>query len=183
MKQHLTKVLSAVVLSLVPWLRASAFDGSSGTETKDLSSEVATPQFKPPPGSYLNKLSIKIRHHTPKTRIYYTTDGTTPTREARLYTGSIFLNQSTTIKAIAINDADSYSRMVTATYSIVPEQSLATRTKSPSGQVTVTNKNGFKRTPSAIVREMPDQNTEKLRQPTRAETEAMIENILTNHGQ
>lgn len=73
------------------------------------------------------------------TSIYYTTDGTTPTEESTLYITSIALNNSATIKAIAVKDgviSDVASKTFTLTKRTVAEIfEDSTCTSKPSGEV------------------------------------------------
>lgn len=54
---------------------------------------------------------------TPVTNIYYTTDGTTPTRDnGQLYQEPILVNENVTIKAVAYNNFTGYSQVAEANY-------------------------------------------------------------------
>lgn len=71
------------------------------------------------------------------TKVYYTTDGTTPTRNSTLYTGPVLINGDMTIQAVAVcpgmADSDVTSRTLQTTADIVIER------VTPAGsQVTVT---------------------------------------------
>ena len=62
----------------------------------------ATPYFSPTPGTYTSAQTVGIQDDTPNSKIYYTTDGTTPTATSTLYGGTFPVLTTTTIKAIAI---------------------------------------------------------------------------------
>ena len=75
------------------------------------------PTFNPAAGTYNEVTYVTIS--ATDTDVYYTLDGSTPTKESNKYTAPIVLNTNgtTTIKAIAIS-GESQSSVVTATYTI-----------------------------------------------------------------
>jgi uncharacterized repeat protein (TIGR02543 family) len=75
------------------------------------------PTFNPAAGTYNEVTNVTIS--ATDGDVYYTLDGTTPTKESNKYTAPIVLNTNgtTTIKAIAISGG-SQSSVVTATYTI-----------------------------------------------------------------
>ncbi len=79
---------------------------------------VAIPTFSPVAGNYVGTQNVTLSCATDGATIYYTTDGTTPTDASTAYTGAISVTSTTTIKAIAIKDAES-SDVASATYTIV----------------------------------------------------------------
>ncbi len=76
----------------------------------------ATPVFMPGSGSYSTAQSVTITDTTPKSTIYYTTDGSTPTTSSPVYAGPITVNPTTTVKAIAVADEYTTSAVAVATY-------------------------------------------------------------------
>ena len=98
---------------------------ASGTGTaltlykKKIEGQPATPTFSKPGSTYTSAQSVELSCATEGAAIYYTTDGiTTPTSESTLYEGSINVNESMTIKAIAIKN-EIASDVASATYTIV----------------------------------------------------------------
>ena len=77
---------------------------------------VATPVISPNEGSIYEETEVTITCDTPDATIYYTLDGTTPTQESTQYTGPFTINQTTTVKAIAVKDGMGSSFEATATY-------------------------------------------------------------------
>jgi len=86
-------------------------------------SKVATPSFDPVSGmTFTSSLSVDIACSTPSSTIYYTTDGSTPSKtNGTAYTGAISLTSTTTLKAIAYDDTEtlSESNVATAKYTKV----------------------------------------------------------------
>lgn len=86
---------------------------------------VSDPTFLPPAGNLqTDNVTVSLNCSTPNTRIYYTIDGTTPTSNSTLYSGSVQLDLSVaskTIRAVAIdNNYNSSSGVVAAEYRYVP---------------------------------------------------------------
>ena len=79
----------------------------------------ATPTFSPAAGTYTEAQNVTISTTTQGAKIYYTTDGTDPTINSSDYSSAISVNETTTIKAIAVADGYNNSAVATATYTIV----------------------------------------------------------------
>ena len=77
---------------------------------------LAAPTFSPEAGSYTSVQSVTISAAEGAT-IYYTTNGTDPTTESTQYSGAITVDESMTIKAIAVKDSE-ISDVATAVYDI-----------------------------------------------------------------
>jgi|GEM_PF-1239274 len=78
---------------------------------------VAAPVADLPSGTYSSTQQVILRSLTPGAAIYYTTDGTVPSRNSARYTGPIGVSQSMTIKAIAV--IDSYADSGVAAFSYI----------------------------------------------------------------
>jgi hypothetical protein len=72
----------------------------------------------PAGGTYLNAQHVTISDPNTKAKIYYTTDGSTPSASSKLYTGPIRVAVSETIKAVAIYPGLVNSNIGTAVYVI-----------------------------------------------------------------
>lgn len=79
--------------------------------------KVATPTFTPATGAtFEESQSVEIACATAGATIYYTTDGSTPTKESSVYSEAITVSATTTIKAFADKDGCTDSDVATATY-------------------------------------------------------------------
>lgn len=77
--------------------------------------EVAAPTFSLESGIYTSAQTLTL---TPAegTTVYYTLDGTAPTKESTKYTAPIAITTTTTVKAIAYDAAGNASKVVSETY-------------------------------------------------------------------
>jgi len=91
----------------------------------------ATPTFSPVAGTYTSPQSVTLSSTTPGSKIYYTTNGTTPTTSSTLYSSPISVSASETIEAIATASGFTTSAVGSAAYTInLP--ATATPTFSPA---------------------------------------------------
>lgn len=81
----------------------------------EIPAAVEAPHFSVAEGSLFNPTKVAISTLTEDASIYYTLDGTEPTDTSTLYTDSILVSATTTIKAIAVKDGVS-SEVSTVTY-------------------------------------------------------------------
>ena len=105
-----------------------AFDGSGNLFVADycnarirkvtFSNAVATPAFSVAAGAYVSAQSVEISDTTQGAIVYYTTDGSAPTPHSNVYSAAIAVNQSETIRAIAVAGGYANSPIAAATYTI-----------------------------------------------------------------
>ena len=77
-----------------------------------------TPVSNPAPGTYTSVQTLELKADC--SEIYYTLDGSVPTRKSALYTGPITLGEGTTeVKAFGVNDKNIESDVITRKYIIV----------------------------------------------------------------
>jgi uncharacterized protein (TIGR03118 family) len=91
---------------------------SSATYTISAASATAVPAFSPAPGTFTSTQYVYLTDATSGAKIYYTTDGTTPTTNSRLYSSAITVASTATIKAMAIAPGWTGSSVSTATFTI-----------------------------------------------------------------
>lgn len=72
-----------------------------------------------PGGSYTGSQVVTLSDTTPGVSIYYTLDGTIPTKGSSLYKSPITISSSKTLKAIAINSNGTSSNVLSLSYNIV----------------------------------------------------------------
>jgi hypothetical protein len=78
---------------------------------------VEKPTFTPAGSKFIDSIMVSIATPTTDASIYYSTDGTEPTAKSTLYSNSIKLIKTTTVKAIAIK-GDISSSINLATYTL-----------------------------------------------------------------
>ncbi len=86
---------------------------------KQVAESVATPTFTPGAGTVEAGTKVSIACATEGASIHYTIDGTNPTAQSTAYTGEITINETTTVKAIAVKDGMENSAVASAKY-VVP---------------------------------------------------------------
>lgn len=86
-----------------------------------------------PEGNYPSAIQVTLSASGNSTpiKIYYTTNGSTPTSASTLYTGAITVSSNTTIKAVAIDAQNRSSSVATAVYTIGVQPGLTVYFKKP----------------------------------------------------
>jgi hypothetical protein len=96
----------------------------------------ATPSFTPPAGTYTSPQTVTIADATPGAKIYYTTNGTTPSTGSAVYGGAITVGSSEMVQAIAIASGDSASAVGAAAYTITLPVTATPSFTPPAGTYT-----------------------------------------------
>ena len=111
-----------------------------------IESQVAAPSFSPAQGTYPTSQTVTISTTSAGATIYYTTNGTPPTKSSTEYTAPIPVSTTTTIQAIAVASGFFDSTVSSATYTIgsatataTPVFSLASGTYSSAQNVTISD--------------------------------------------
>ncbi len=116
---ELTEALNAWVLA---YGRQTCFRWKLSTAQSSypsLMEQAIMPIATPAAGGYDGNVTVTLTCETEGANIHYTTDGTTPTKASILYAGPITVSQTTTIKAIALQDGMENSPVMVAIYTIV----------------------------------------------------------------
>lgn len=66
--------------------------------------------------TFEDELEVSMYSPTPDAEIYYTDDGSEPTKLSTKYTSAITLSKSAVIRAIAMNDDEVYSEIATKVF-------------------------------------------------------------------
>lgn len=101
---------------------------------KAATTQLAAPTFSPAGGAYTSAQSVTISA-AEGAKIYYTTNKTVPTTSSTEYSGPITVNETTTIRAIAVKDGYTNSEIAEATYTI-NSTTPTTYTYALHGQIT-----------------------------------------------
>lgn len=94
----------------------------SGEETQ--LETVGKPTFSPGGGTYYEPQTVTISSTTEDVHIYFTLDGSTPTENSSTYLGPITINNSVTLKAIALHSGMYDSEIASATYVVLDTNAL-----------------------------------------------------------
>jgi hypothetical protein len=97
---------------------AGALQCGVASQTYTLQTQTAAPTFSPVAGSYISAQPVTISDTSAGAKIYYTTDGSTPTTSSAVYSAPISVAATTTIKALATSSGLSNSPLVSALYTI-----------------------------------------------------------------
>jgi hypothetical protein len=117
-------------IAVAPGLLPSTASVAAYALNGPTSTAAATPVFSPSGGAFAATQTVSISDATAGAAIYYTVDESTPTASSTLYTGSISVASSTTLKAIAVAAGYLNSALASATYTIVPTTTTLTVTGS-----------------------------------------------------
>jgi len=118
-----TKYTGAISVTTTETITAIAsatgyLESQPAQQTYTLQNQVAPPTFSPPASSFSSPISVALTDSTSGARIYYTTNGTTPTTASALYAAPITVSATTTINAIAAASGMVNSNVSTATYTL-----------------------------------------------------------------
>lgn len=88
--------------------------------------QVSKPKASPSGGIFDDGTKIKITCSTPGATIYYTLDGKNPTKNSKVYTKPIYVDEYTVIKAIAVKDGMKDSHIMKEEYEFMVATPMAT---------------------------------------------------------
>ncbi len=138
---------SALTAEATFTMPARALALTANYEDQPAQEKVASPVFDPAAGSYNEAQTVTISCSTQDAKIYYTLDGTTPSSSAgSLYSGAIRVDETITIKAVAVKENMEDSEVVTAAYTITldnppePDPDFALYVKEGTEEVSCSDK-------------------------------------------
>ncbi|MYL36346.1 cell wall-binding repeat-containing protein [Halobacillus litoralis] len=88
-------------------------------EEADIVETIFSVAASPSSGRVVEGSEIELRTAQPDASIYYTMDGSEPTKESTVYTGPITLKEDTTIKAVVIKDSGEVSETADFSYEVL----------------------------------------------------------------
>ncbi|WP_421617592.1 chitobiase/beta-hexosaminidase C-terminal domain-containing protein [Brevibacillus sp. TJ4] len=118
-------------------MKSGMLDSQVMTESYTILSpeQVAKPVADPSGGAVPSGTRVTLSTATEGATIYYTTDGSTPSRSSMEYTAPIEVASEMTIKAIAIKSGMLDSQVMTESYTILSPEQVARPVADPSGGV------------------------------------------------
>lgn len=123
------------------------YDFSGGTEASDYAilingplPKTATPSISPNGGPFIGSKQVVLTCPTAGASIRYTIDGTPPNLSSILYTGAFIVNNTSTIRALAIKNGFTDSSVVSANFSISDPPIVSSPVISPNGGIIIDSK-------------------------------------------
>lgn len=80
--------------------------------------QLTAPTFTPSGGNFTGNVSVTMSHTTAGVTLHYTTNNSTPTTTSPIYSTPVFVDITTTLKAIAVKSGFTNSPVTTSTYTI-----------------------------------------------------------------
>ena len=111
---HISQEASVRLGKALWWMlaRMAGWDGVAADK-------VSTPTLTPAPGSYNDSVTITISNATEEAEIYYTLDGSEPTKASTPYSAPITINSSTDVRARAFKNGIEPSSILNGHYEII----------------------------------------------------------------
>jgi hypothetical protein len=117
-----TLYVSAISVSTTKTIKAITVKSNwvnSGTMIRNYSFNTLNPSANYPGGIYNNNLNIVLSDNISGATIHYTTNGNTPDINSPVYSSSITISSSTTLKFLSVKNGYTNSPVVTESYSFV----------------------------------------------------------------
>lgn len=154
---------------------ATAVDSSaSATASASYRIKLPMPVFSPPLGGptssgiYSPPLSVQISDTTPNTTIYFTTNGTAPTRDSAVYSGPISVGVNETLEAFATTTMSGLDDSDTATASYMPDALIPRFNPSAGFYLSPLTVNIFNSMPTSTIYYTADGTTPTTSSPVMA---------------
>lgn len=128
-------IIKGIYTLLLAFLVFQVFATNGQAKELNSTGEIAPPEASVISGTYYKSQTVELTSSTPDVNIYYTTDGSIPTKDSNLYSTPITVNTDTTVKAIAYevkknskaNEVSNgaKSKVSTFTYSFTTREAIA----------------------------------------------------------
>lgn len=111
---------SPIIVSKNTKIRTAAYEDEKliGYDSVTVKIHTAAPKASVNSGTYDEPFTVELSCVDKAAKIYYTTDGSVPTKNARLYTGPIKITEDTQLKYVALRSGRNYSKYYTRNYKL-----------------------------------------------------------------
>nr|WP_260981977.1 chitobiase/beta-hexosaminidase C-terminal domain-containing protein [Paenibacillus sp. 32O-W] len=124
---------TVIKVEVSPYMKQSKTYTVTLTKEPEPPEQVVKPVASPVGGEVSLGTKVTLSTATDGATIYYTTDGSDPTRSSVEYTAPIEMTSETTIKAIAVKEGMLDSEVMEEHYTILPPEQVAKPIASPAG--------------------------------------------------
>lgn len=115
-KKLIMRATVAVMLAVTPLTAALSVTGDYAV-AEAATVKLASPSVSKKAGTYKNKVTVTIKNKASKGKLYYTTDGKTPTTKSKIYKKALTFKKTTVLKVRCISGSQK-SSVVTRKYVI-----------------------------------------------------------------
>ena len=123
-KKWIAFAMIASIVSTAP-VHVYTKTNTNSVETQAVAQKLKSPVLSKKSGTYTEAIKVTIKNAEKQGKIYYTTNGKTPTKQSQRYTKAITIKKDCTLKAICIK-GNQKSSVVTRVYKITTDQSEST---------------------------------------------------------
>lgn len=105
-------------------IRMAAYSGDKLVESDSASIKIRsdTPTASVDSGTYSEKFKVTLSCDDPSADIYYTTDGTAPTKDSAKYKKAITISETTTLRFASFSENCARSKVITRKYTISEDE-------------------------------------------------------------
>lgn len=130
-----------IIICILPFLASQSASTPAPTDGGGTTTETAaTPTFAPAAGTYTSAQNVTISSTTDSPEIRYTNDGSDPTcTTGTVYSSTVNVTATTTLKAIACKTGSTASSVASATYTIQEQYTLGGTVSGLTGTLVLTN--------------------------------------------
>jgi uncharacterized protein (TIGR02145 family) len=126
----------AIPVTATTRIKAITVKGGVASVVNVAAYNISTTTIKPAAGTYTSAQNVSLSSTDPYATLYYTTDGSTPTRSSTMYSAAFPVSTTTTVNAIAVSNGVT-SSVTSATYTFPLLFSPAAGTYTKAQNVTI----------------------------------------------